>query len=115
MTAFRTIRRCFVNRNLFFSSGLWRFTRSAFHLQSRAKPSYERSPRSQPKHTMKTKLNVFFASAGLLAAGTLTSCTTNVTPASPTTGTATTSTTTQQAYPYSGTSTTSRKTTTTQY
>ncbi|MEX1114363.1 MAG: hypothetical protein WEB53_03880 [Akkermansiaceae bacterium] len=62
---------------------------------------------------MKTKLNAVVAFAGLLAVGTLSSCTTNVTPSSPTTGT--TTTTIQQSNPYIGSTTTERKTTTTQY
>ena len=66
---------------------------------------------------MKTKLNLFFTLAGLLATGALSSCTTNVTPAAATTtsGSATTTTTTQSAYPYSGSTTTEKRTTTTQY
>lgn len=64
---------------------------------------------------MKTKLNTFLALGGILVTATLSSCTTNVTPAASTTGTATTSTTTQSNYPYSGTSTIEKKTTTTQY
>ena len=64
--------------------------------------------------TMKNQLNALLALTGLFACATLSSCTTNVTPAPATTGTAT-STTTQSTYPYSGNSTTVKRTTTTQY
>ncbi len=63
---------------------------------------------------MKTKLNLFIAIAGTFAALALSSCTTNVNPTVPSTG-ATATTTTQQEYPYAGTSSTTRKTTTVQY
>ncbi len=64
---------------------------------------------------MKTKLNVFFALVGMIATGALSSCTTNVTPASAPTTTGTATTTTTQSYPYAGTTTTQKRTTTTQY
>ncbi len=65
---------------------------------------------------MKNTLNCFLVLTAFAACGTLSSCTTNVTPAAPSTmGSATMTTTTQAGDPYVGTTTTQKRTTTTQY
>ena len=70
------------------------------------------APPNPTEITMKTKLTILLATAGVIATGALSSCTAYVAP--PTTGAATTTTTTHSIDPYAAT-TTEKKTVTTQY